>query len=298
MGILDKTRTLESRIARAVNQAAESAVGTSGESVPEPLEVAHAIVDVVDRQIQSGSRGTRLFPYNRVEVSVLAASRDLRPRFEALFAAKPSLRDRIVDRLQCSGCDATHLDVAVTYVSRPARSWNNAHFDVKFDRVEPLRRPPEPIETKRSRVEVTVLQGDSEQRTYSFAMSRIDFGRGVEVRDYRHRLLRANHVVFVEGCTGVNQTISRQHAHIAVDASSGEYRVHDDRSVHGTGVVRGGRTIPVPPGSRGVRLCSGDEIVLGEARVRLRLLSGNGEHRENGITRSNGGTEDERRARK
>jgi hypothetical protein len=48
---------------------------------------------------------------------------------------------------------------------------------------------------------------------------------------------------------------------------SGEHRLHDDRSAHGTGIIRGDRTIPVPPGSRGVRLRSGDEIVIGEARL-------------------------------
>jgi pSer/pThr/pTyr-binding forkhead associated (FHA) protein len=102
------------------------------------------------------------------------------------------------------------------------------------------------------------------------ALSRIDLGRGLEVRDTRHRLLRTNHVAFVEGSAAVNQTVSRRHAHIAEDPS-GDHRLHDDRSEHGTGIVRGGRTIPVPPGSRGVRLCSGDEIALGEARVRIRI---------------------------
>ena len=69
MTILDKARTLESRIARTLSRAAEDVVGSSAR---EPLEIAHAIVDVVERQIQPGSRGTRLFPFNRVSVSVLA----------------------------------------------------------------------------------------------------------------------------------------------------------------------------------------------------------------------------------
>ena len=79
------------------------------------------------------------------------------------------------------------------------------------------------------------------------------------------------HVVFVEGSAAVNQTVSRRHAHIAVEPS-GVCRLHDDRSEHGTGIIRGGRTIPVPAGSRGVRLRSGDEIALGEARVRIRIV--------------------------
>jgi hypothetical protein len=47
--------------------------------------------------------------------------------------------------------------------------------------------------------------------------------------------------------------------------------VYDDGSEHGTGIVRHGRTLAVPRGARGVRLESGDEIVLGEARLRVRF---------------------------
>jgi predicted component of type VI protein secretion system len=39
-------------------------------------------------------------------------------------------------------------------------------------------------------------------------------------------------------------------------------------------VSRRGRTIPVPPGSRGVRLHSGDEITLGEARLKVIIANG------------------------
>jgi hypothetical protein len=79
--------------------------------------------------------------------------------------------------------------------------------------------------------------------------------------------------VFTEGAPGENQTVSRRHAHIACDASSGDHRLYDDGSAYGSEIVRDGRTIPVPPGSRGVRVRSGDEIVLGEARVRIRIES-------------------------
>src|SRR5436309_7643119 len=211
MRILDKARTLESRIARALSRAAEDAVGSAA---PEPLEIAHAVVDLVYREVQSGSRGTRLFPFNRVAVSVLAASRESRARLEALFAAKPSLQDRLVDRLRSAGCDVTDLQIDVTYVGRAARSWDNPHFHVAFDRVATAAAAPAPVDSTPARLEITVLRGVAERRTYSFVMSRIDLGRGVEVRDNRHRLLRTNHVVFVEASDAVNQTVSRRHAHI------------------------------------------------------------------------------------
>jgi pSer/pThr/pTyr-binding forkhead associated (FHA) protein len=265
MGILDKARTLESRIARAVNRAAEGAVGSNPR---EPLEIAHAIVDAVECRVQSGGRGARLFPFNRVAVRVLAPSREARAQLEALFASSPSIGDRIVDRLRSSRCDVADLQVDVAYVDRTEPGWSDPQFQVAFDRVAAV---PAPIASTPARVEVTVLRGEAERRTYSFVLPRIDLGRGVEVRDHRHRLLRTNHVVFVEGAAGVNQTVSRRHAHITVDPSSGDCRLHDDRSVQGTGIVRSSRTIAVPPGSRGARLRSGDEIVLGDARLRVRI---------------------------
>jgi hypothetical protein len=266
--ILNRARTLESRIARTLSRAADDAVGPV---MREPLEIVHAVVDAVERQVQPGSRGTRLFPFNSVTVSVLAPSRDSRARLEALFSSTPSLRERVLDRLRSAGCDVEDLQVDVAYLGRAARSWGHPQFHVAFDRIASAPAAAAPVDSQRARVEVIVLRGAAERRTYSLALSRIDLGRGGEVRDSRHRLLRTNHVVFVEGSDAVNQTVSRRHAHIAVDPSSGDHRLHDDRSEHGTGIVRGGRTIPVPAGSRGVRLRSGDELVLGEARVRIRI---------------------------
>jgi len=268
MSILDKARTLESRIARTLSRAAEDVVGSSAR---EPLEIAHAIVDAVERQIQPGSRGTRLFPFNRVSIAILAPSRDARAHFEALFAAEPSLRGRVLNRLRSAGCAVGDVELDVVFAARAGRNWDHPQFHVAFDRVAEVAAAPPAGESRPVRVEVAVLRGTAERRTYAFASARIDFGRGIEVRDDRHRLLRTNHVAFVEGSAGVNQTVSRCHAHITFDASSGDHRLHDDRSAHGTGIVRGGRTVPVPPGTRGVRLRSGDEIVLGEARLRFRI---------------------------
>jgi hypothetical protein len=55
------------------------------------------------------------------------------------------------------------------------------------------------------------------------------------------------------------------------DPVSASYRVHDDGSAHGTAVLRGGRSIDVSRGARGVRLLSGDEVLLGEAKIRVTI---------------------------
>jgi predicted component of type VI protein secretion system len=65
--------------------------------------------------------------------------------------------------------------------------------------------------------------------------------------------------------------VSRRHAHIDYSDGSGDYRIIDDRSAHGTSILRNGKTIDVPTGSRGIRLQSGDDIVLGDARLRVKI---------------------------
>jgi hypothetical protein len=267
MDILGKARRLESKIARRFDAAAADALGSEAR---EPLEIVHAIVALVEAQIQSSGRGKRIFPFNRIDVAVLAPSRDARVRIEAVFADEPSLRARIVERLRAAGCGVDDLTIETAYVARAAKSWENPHFHVAFDRETRAiaQAAPDP---KSVRLELTVVRGTADQPAYTFAGERIEIGRCVEVRDSRNRLIRTNHVAFVEGSGEVNQSVSRRHAHIAYQADSGDYRLHDDGSAHGTGIVRGGRTIPVPVGARGVRLKSGDEIVLGEARLRITL---------------------------
>jgi hypothetical protein len=83
MSILEKARRLESRIAARLDQAAKEFV-RSGDR--EPLEIVHAILDAVEREIQPAGRGRRAFPFNRIELSIAAPSREARGRLEAVFA--------------------------------------------------------------------------------------------------------------------------------------------------------------------------------------------------------------------
>jgi pSer/pThr/pTyr-binding forkhead associated (FHA) protein len=123
--------------------------------------------------------------------------------------------------------------------------------------------PPAPT------ISLTVVEGTASERAYSFAATPVAIGRGAEVRDTRQRLVRTNHVAFLEGAGAANEGVSRRHAHLERDTSSGNWRVIDDGSSQGTEVVRNGRGIAVPRGTRGLGLQAGDEIVLGRARLRI-----------------------------
>jgi FHA domain-containing protein len=268
MDLLGKARRLESTIARRFDRAARDAVGAV---TREPLEIVHLVVDAVEHEIQPGGRGKRVFPFNSIALSVLASSREERARFEAVLGGEPALRDRIVAHLRSKSCLIDDLTLDVAYVARAPKDWRHPQFNLAFARVarapaSDARRAP-----AIARIDLTVVRGTAERKTYSFAARRIDLGRCAEVRDTRNRLVRTNHVAFVEGSGEVNQSVSRRHAHIAYEPASGGYRLRDEGSVHGTSVVRNGTTVAVPAGSLGVRLRTGDELVLGEARLRIRF---------------------------
>ncbi len=271
MDFLRKARDLEAKIAGKFDRTMGDLVQSGSR---EPLEIVHAIVEAVLEEIQSSGRGRRVFPFNSIALTILAPSRDARARFEAVIADGPPLGDRILARLRSAGCPSDDLDVNVTYETKPRRGWRTPDFHVEFARIEKATAPaPVAVESRPLRVELSVVHGTAERRTYALAAAdRIDLGRCPEVRDSQHRLIRTNHVAFVERAGDANQTVSRRHAHLSYEPSSRQFRLHDDGSEHGTSIVRNGRTVAVPRGTRGVRVDTGDEIVLGDARLKVRIV--------------------------
>lgn len=273
MNILHKVRRLEAGMTRAVERAARE---WSRSGAHEPLEIAQAIVDAVGARLEPAARGRYVFPFNRIHVSIAAASKDDRARFAAVLESEPTLTERITARLRDAGCETGSLQIAVGYVPRPGADWNTSEFHVEFTRgaatvVTPApAAAPAPAATSARELTITVVNGTAEQSSYVFTLPRVNLGRCAEVRDTLSRLVRSNHVAFVD-LGNANPSVSRRHAHIEYVEASGHYRIRDDRSAHGTSVVRNGRTVTVPAGSRGIRLESGDEIVLGEARARVRI---------------------------
>jgi hypothetical protein len=276
LDLLAKARQLEAKLARTVDRAAARVAPTEGR---EPLEIAHAVVEAVEREVQPAGRGRQLFPFNRIQVSVVAPTKHIRARFEAMFAVEPTLEQRIQTRLETAGCLPADLAVAVDYVEKAGTAWNANDVHVEFDRVDtPAPEPvadtapaPPPAEEPPPAVDIEIAAGAAEQPSYTFQFARIDLGRCTEVRDQRNHLVRANNVAFVDSDDVINRTVSRRHAHLEYSTADRAYRICDDGSEQGTVVSRGGRAIAVPPGARGVRLQPGDEILLGHARLRVHM---------------------------
>ena len=271
--ILGRARRLEARIAETVDRAAARMLPPSPR---EPLEIAHRIVAAVEREVQPAGRGRHLFPFNRIQVWLAAPSRQTRARFEATFAAEPTLAQRIHARLDTAGCAVPDLTIAVDYVESAGTAWMTPDFHVEFERVEappsPLVEPVEtlPVAAPPAPIELEIMAGSADQPVFAFQLARIEIGRCAEVRDRRNRLVRTNQLAFSDTDHPLNQTVSRRHAHLDYQPAEAAFRIFDDGSEQGTSVARNGRTIAVPAGSRGVRLQAGDEIVLGLARVRVR----------------------------
>jgi len=266
MDILGKARSLESTLTRTVDRAARqwSRSGPRG-----PLEVLHGVLAAVRERVEPAGRGKHVFPFNRIKLSVVADSRDTRARFSGVLDGDPPLRQRLLTMLSDAGCEVPGLHVRTVFVAAPDPAWAAPEFHVEFGRGSPAE-PPETERVSAPEVRLTIAQGSAEKPAYALALERINLGRCAEVRDSRNRLIRTNHVVFKDG-DPVNHSVSRRHAHIEYSGGTGDYRLVDDRSAHGTTIVRSGQTIVVPAGARGVRLRSGDDVILGEARVRVKI---------------------------
>jgi len=272
MDILGRARRLEARLAQTVDRAAARMLPPASR---EPLEVAHGVVEAVEREVQPAGRGRQLFPFNRIQVRLAAPTRQTQARLEATFAAEPTLAQRIHARLDTAGCLVPDLTIAIEYADAAGEEWLTPDFHVEFARIEgavPAVAAAGPVAASEPppAIELEVVAGSAEQPSYVFQLARIDLGRCPEVRDRRNRLVRTNHLVFADTDHPLNQTVSRRHAHLDYQPAEGAFRIFDDGSEQGTSVARSGRTIVVPPGARGVRVQPGDEIVLGLARLRVK----------------------------
>ena len=262
-----KAQSAETNVGRAVDTLVERLVGRPPR---QPLEILHALLEDVERQVQPAGRGTWVFPFNRLTVELLAPTREVKARLMGVIGDAESLKARIAEKLQPS-CHLGPLVVRVRYRASGGEKWSRPEYHLELEQIEMTPAVNSVAPAASLSIELTVTNGAADRRRFIFTADRIEIGRGPEVLDSRQRLLRRNQIAFSEDGSDANQTVSRRHAHVSYREASREYRVYDDNSARGTSIVRNGGTIPVPCGSRGVRLQSGDELVLGQARLRIRI---------------------------
>jgi hypothetical protein len=260
-------RRLESALAARVEGAARHLTRSTSRA---PLEIVHAIVDAIEQEAQPAGRGRRVLPFALVRVSVAASTPRARAHLQAAIDGPPDLRSRILERLHGAGCVPLSLTVAVAFAPRARQDWLQPEFQLEF-----VAQPAAPAEPAASsvRLELDVVHGAAGQPSYTFTSFPVAIGRGAEVQSAQRQLIRRNDVAWSDGGDAVTSTVSRRHARIERDAATGALRLYDEGSAHGTNVVRQGRVFVVPCGARGLRIEAGDEIVLGQARLRVKAVS-------------------------
>jgi hypothetical protein len=262
MSILDNVRKMEKRIEKFVERS---------DVPPQPLEIRKAALDEIEDLAEPSGRSRRVFPYDQVTLEVVVVQPGQRAAIEAVLGEPGDLAGAIVERLRAAGCSAPRdLGVRLKIVKRPGAEWETGRvFRVLCERRQQARAEGSVAPAGAVPATVTVVKGEATHRAFTLKAERTNIGRLPEVFDRDKRVVRRNQVVFTDRENGINQTVSRAHAHIQ-RAPGGEYRLFDDHSSCGTRVFRGGRTIALPAGSpRGTRLAAGDEIYVGQACLRF-----------------------------
>ncbi len=245
-----------------------------------PLEIGLAVLDDVERHVEPIGRGRRAFPYTSLTVHVLAEE-NTRVRIET---ALQTLDQRVRERLGELNCDPPRaLVVAIAWLDERPSTWTSGQiFTVEYGRAALTAVAPaastapsvsltDPAPAILPDVVVSVLKGAATDETYRFHEPMISIGRSEDPTDALGRV-RRNRVAFLDVVDGVTETVGRAHARLRFDAASRDYRLFDDGSSNGTAILRGGETIAVPARDpRGVRVQSGDEVLVGRAVIRIEL---------------------------
>ena len=241
----------------------------------ELLEVHRAVLDDVAAHIDTLPRGKKAFVYSLLEVRILLPAPELRRSWELVFVEADALARDIRQRLEDQRVELPQrLAVQVELVSELPPDVTARGFDLRYA-TTPASQPAKEV----TEVVLTVISGAAQQQEFRLKKKRINLGRLAEVTDAEHRLTRQNDVAFRDDAPAPNSSVSRAHAHIEFDPDKAAFRLFDDRSALGTTVLRSGSIIPVPPGpSKGIALHHGDEIVLGQARLRFEEANGPHEH--------------------
>ena len=228
------------------------------EQPPAALEIRREVLQEVVRRVEPVGAGDYVFPYNEVRVSIGAPDQQRRGLYEAAFVEGDTLAAQVREVLADAGARVANLNVTVQVLDGDAPL-----------EVECLRRAREAGVVARPRARLTVLRGEAGEPELEIAADRVNLGRLREVTSDSGSLRRHNHIAFADS----EKTVSREHASIRYDASAGKFRLYDSMSQRGTAVFREGRRIEVPRGDqRGVQLQPGDEIHLGNARVKFDIL--------------------------
>ena len=231
------------------------------ESPRELAEIRFAVLEEVHRNsYRAGAR--MVFPFDLVRVSMRGVEESRAAAFRSGFFQN-YLEHEIQGKLRADSVrfpERLRVEVEVaTGLPLPNEAW----LTVTAASQEHPAASGKPAR-------LVVRQGSANAPELPIEKARVHLGREVDV--YRNGgMARRNDMAFVED-SEVNRSVSREHAHIDYDRTTGEYRLFNDRwyargTDCGTRIVRDGVSLEVHRDTRGTRLEPGDEIHLGRAIV-------------------------------
>lgn len=237
---------------------------SGGEQAPALLEIRKGVLEEVRRGMEPLGGGEYLFPFNEVMVRIAAPESGQRGLYENAFVEAGSLEEDIRAVLADAGARTQELHIEVQLTD----GTEGKPFEVVCLRRPRSLRQKQPPEMPAARI--VVLQGDAGEMQLEISAARTCIGRLREVLGDTGGLRRRNDLAFADS----EKTVSREHASIEYDGASGKFRLYDSMSQRGTSIIREGRLLQVPHGDqRGVQLQSGDEIHLGNARLKFEMES-------------------------
>jgi hypothetical protein len=262
------------RIEKSLDQRLRS-IFSGGDSEPgarEAIELYRDALDQIAGRATAGKRGDRIFPFNLITIELAAENAERKAVLETLFDPGQLGDDIRATLKEERVTPPPDLTVAVKYPE-------NAPVEMRVvcERAEPPQMAPAgdiilPKAVELVPARLLTITGVSSEAEFTLDRMRINLGREHEITDALGRAIRRNELFFPEQAHEANPSVSRSHAHIRFDESSGEWRIFDDGSSIGTTLFREGRRIDVPAhAGRGVALRQGDEIYLGQVRLRFEI---------------------------
>jgi hypothetical protein len=223
----------------------------------EPIEIRRGVLREIADQVQPAGNGEYLFPFTGIKVELFAGDATLQGSLEAIFSL-PGFADDVKAAISDRGCTASKLDVqvVVNLVEAPAVPYRIAY--------QRSAAPGPGTSVPRPRARLVVLEGRAEVKELAIERDLMYIGRLKDVVNSRTGLERQNQLAF----DASESTVSRKHARLEYDPDSGKFRLFNDPEQ--TSVSRDGRGIPCDA-TRGLQLRSGDQLILGRARVRFEI---------------------------
>jgi len=242
-----------------------SAQIAGGPQPKEALEIRREILNEIRDKIEPRGDGEYVFPFQELFIHIYAVDEEQLPSFEAAFLYEGGLEQQVKELLTEAGCkSAVTVTVDVT-VNPFAEEGEPYVFEYRSLPKGLVAAASAPVAVKRPAASIQVLKGAAEKSEYQFAKNVVYLGRLKEVASRDGGVRRRNDVAFDD----TEGTVSREHAHIAFE--DGKFRLFHDSGERPTRLFRDGRAVPVPAIGRGAQLRSGDEIHLGEARLKFEI---------------------------